>query len=811
MAMITYDRIKIHGGFGLEVLRDFQLHIRPGHHGEVSFGGMVNADTGFTEFERKIEGREVSVDVTEDSGKTSSLFKGFARQVRIIREGELYCIEGKLASGTWLLDREPKSRSFQDVSMTYKDVVSQVLEDTPHAAAIFTVGRDVKIGKPLIQYQETDWEFIKRLASHFGSCVIPEVTDSRPRFWFGMRDGSGQAVFEETDYDSVASDTYYELGGEEAGLRRSDYIYYEVRDSRDYVIGDKAAFKQKPLVICEKHASMENGHLVFTYQMGRDAMAGTKKAYNGKISGLSLLGTVLETRGQTVKIHLDMDREQKKDTAYPYLWAPGTGNLIYCMPQVGTRVSLYFGSHDEHSAKAVNCVRTNGSSSPRLADPVMRRFATEHGKELQLFPESAGLYRTGPGQEPLQMSLSDHLELLFQSHRSFLIQAREQITFEAGKSLCLRAPLQVSLMQTGGGQAALNMNNQYDIMGVTTSLTGSVQTAYPDYEDEPKEEAKEEESFPWGRLIGNVLGGLAAVAVVAGAIALTVGTGGLAGAAIIGAVAVGGSMVIGQAVSDVMSGEVSDTKEYLFKGFVGAAAGAAGAAASGLLVPQVIAGSAMLGAGVSGAVETVVENAVFGQDTTIGELLLNFGISAVSFGVLDNIFRGGRRAAGQVAEEAVQTGGRQTDHVLGAAAGQADEVAEAAVRQADEAVDGVAKGSGAGVKSGNYSNTTFASEDKLVSHFEKHGDEFKGIYNSSDEYLQGARNVMNNGYKVEYPYKGEIRTGYVQFMGNNSKGKAKFAFVGTNNDGYITTFHTESGKTFWKLLNGENIPIINPK
>ena len=107
--------------------------------------------------------------------------------------------------------------------------------------------------------------------------------------------------------------------------------------------------------------------------------------------------------------------------------------------------------------------------------------------------------------------------------------------------------------------------------------------------------------------------------------------------------------------------------------------------------------------------------------------------------------------------------------------------------------------------------SSFASEEKLLSHYDKHGNEFKGIYNSSDKYLQGARDVMNNGYKVEYAYKGETRTGYVQFMGNNSKGKAKFAFVGTNNDGFITTFHTESGKTFWKLLNGENIPIINPK
>ncbi len=109
------------------------------------------------------------------------------------------------------------------------------------------------------------------------------------------------------------------------------------------------------------------------------------------------------------------------------------------------------------------------------------------------------------------------------------------------------------------------------------------------------------------------------------------------------------------------------------------------------------------------------------------------------------------------------------------------------------------------------SNSGFASEEKLLSHYDKHGNEFKGAYNSADEYLQGARDVMDNGYKVEYTYKGETRTGYVQFMGNNSKGNAKFAFVGTNNDGFITTFHTESGKTFWKLLNGENIPVINPK
>ena len=73
---------------------------------------------------------------------------------------------------------------------------------------------------------------------------------------------------------------------------------------------------------------------------------------------------------------------------------------------------------------------------------------------------------------------------------------------------------------------------------------------------------------------------------------------------------------------------------------------------------------------------------------------------------------------------------------------------------------------------------------------------------SADEYLSIARDVMQSGTKVQYVYKGETRTGFVQLMGNTSKGQSKFAFVGTNSQGQITTLHTKSGKDFWKTLNG---------
>jgi len=101
-----------------------------------------------------------------------------------------------------------------------------------------------------------------------------------------------------------------------------------------------------------------------------------------------------------------------------------------------------------------------------------------------------------------------------------------------------------------------------------------------------------------------------------------------------------------------------------------------------------------------------------------------------------------------------------------------------------------------------FGGANFASESKLISHFEKHGAEFGAL--SASEYLQVGREIMQNGQMVEYFYKaaGETRTGYVQFMGNNSRGQAKFGFVGTNNDGAITTIHVESGKDIWKTING---------
>jgi hypothetical protein len=108
----------------------------------------------------------------------------------------------------------------------------------------------------------------------------------------------------------------------------------------------------------------------------------------------------------------------------------------------------------------------------------------------------------------------------------------------------------------------------------------------------------------------------------------------------------------------------------------------------------------------------------------------------------------------------------------------------------------------------------FASDEFLERHFTKHGSEFKGAYDSAEEYLNGAREVIKEGIPVVYEYKGTETLGYVRFMGTSEgdvifdditcPGIAKFELVGLDKQGRIAIYYSASGKSFWKMLSGNS-------
>ena len=94
------------------------------------------------------------------------LFYGIIQNAEISHEVQFTHITIQAISGTWLMDQDCKQRSFQNTSMCYAELVDKVCCTYQGYHAMMESNSDETIGIPLIQYEETDWAFLQRVASH---------------------------------------------------------------------------------------------------------------------------------------------------------------------------------------------------------------------------------------------------------------------------------------------------------------------------------------------------------------------------------------------------------------------------------------------------------------------------------------------------------------------------------------------------------------------------------------------------------------------------------------------------------------------
>ena len=518
MVTIDYTGLRLTGALRINRLTALELHVGVNEHGWAAVEGEAG-ENALEQLQGAVAGREQVIMVRDETGAEQPLFAGVIRSAGLITYGGYNRFRIELQSGTIQMDQVKRSRSFQDVAQTYSQVAQRVASGYEDGAVIPTVGLDKPLEAPVIQYRETDWEFLKRLASWCGGVVVPETHYAYPRIWFGFPDRAFTCTFPEDCYTSGISQRYYELGGPAAGNRRADFFYYDVPSSQMCDLGWYTVFRGQEFLICEKWAKLERGELLFTYRLGKPGLGYGRKEYNDKISGMTILGEVLSTKRETVCLKLDIDEGWAPGGPYPYTWRPETGNMMYCMPQVGTRVSLYFPSCDEQAAIAVNCVRTNGSSCARMSDPSRRSFVTEHGKEMNLYPREMSFLGGANGT----VKLEDETGITFSTDKKIRIIANQSILVN-GQTLAVSAPagelvLAKGNILTGEIETTAVQSNQYDLLAASfTHMEGQVFISFEAYSDAP-----EEGGFSWSGLVQFVLGAVAVVAVVSAIVSSGIG------------------------------------------------------------------------------------------------------------------------------------------------------------------------------------------------------------------------------------------------------------------------------------------------
>jgi len=548
------------GALNIEHLTALKLHIGVNAHGWAIVEGEAG-ENALEQLSGALAGREQHILTLDESGAEKCLFAGVIREAELVRVGDYNRFHVELLSGTCLMDREVRSRSFQDVGRTYSQVAQQVCSEYSGGAAICTVGEDKTLGKPVIQYRETDWEFLMRIASHCGSILVPETHRGFPRLWFGFPDRSFTCKFPEDTYTSGISQRYYELGGSAAGYSKTDFFYYDVESPQLCDLGWYTVFKGQPFIIAEKSARLERGELIFTYRLGRPGLGWGKMLYNEKISGMTLLGEVLETSRETLKLKLDIDTGWNPGGPYPYTWRPETGNFMYCMPQVGTRVSLYCPNYDEKAAIAVNCVRTNGGSCGRMSTPSKRSFVTEHGKEMNLYPQEMSLVDADEGDILGAILMSDDDGISIVSKNTIAILALQDVAFSAPiiEVSVVDGELELAKVVYSNSIVicSVTMSNRYDFLSKLFShLEGWKLVSFVAYNDGPQL-AETDDGFNWD-LFGDIFGGAVIGLAVVGLLAIA----GVVVAAIAGVAAttalIGGACAFGMATVGTIAGGIVD-------------------------------------------------------------------------------------------------------------------------------------------------------------------------------------------------------------------------------------------------------------
>lgn len=110
------------------------------------------------------DGDDIEVYKAEADGL---LYAGKITDAKMEQDRSLHLLQLEAASYTMEWGLAPVSQSFLNLDTTYRQVMDKVLKNQKDAEILDCATKGAVIPDFLLQYEESDWNFLVRLASHF--------------------------------------------------------------------------------------------------------------------------------------------------------------------------------------------------------------------------------------------------------------------------------------------------------------------------------------------------------------------------------------------------------------------------------------------------------------------------------------------------------------------------------------------------------------------------------------------------------------------------------------------------------------------
>jgi len=431
---------------------DLEIHEEPGRHGRLLV--TVMAEEAVKEYIlHEGEGAVSLLYLKEES--LNCLFRGTVRHMKVAAAAETYYIHLEAETGSFRMDIDKDTLSFQDTAMTSHQLFAKLMEFYPGSQILLSVP-DQPMGRIALQYQETFWEFLKRMASAYGAQLFADSTSQTIRIRMGLWEEEEPTELEDSSYTIIRN-----TAPKEVDRQLKEQMIYQTETYEILPLGAGVRFLGQKLYVGHIDRTLKDGLLVNQYRLYFKEGLQIRKYYNPLISGISVDGAVTGIQRNQVQVQMATDALTDCQSQYYFPFstvaASADGSGWYCMPKAGDPVRIFFPVSDEKEGYAISNIQ--GQSTPSAGDPMenpdLKDITTPDGKTVK-FIENGILLAVGGGKGTITLTNDGKAEI--KATEDIEIGAAQMVTITTEGELKLTANVEIQFTSDAGSGVTVTDN-----------------------------------------------------------------------------------------------------------------------------------------------------------------------------------------------------------------------------------------------------------------------------------------------------------------------------------------------------------------
>jgi Uncharacterized protein conserved in bacteria len=433
------------------------------HHGRMILSGHIT-DEQEEEYLGALTGNVwETVQAVSIDGEVKTLFMGIVTDFSISMINDQRKLTLEIMTGSSLMDNQKHFRSYQNPAVTYEKIFKEVVTGYADSAMLFCKPYKEKSGELILQYHETDWAFLKRLASRNHQYFVADSRIKGVRVFYSMPQGEAFDIPAGSKYTMQKNICEYkEKIYQGMAVSEADCIKYIIQCREVHRIGDYTSLYGMKFYIYKIQSRYENGELIHCCYLKREKGIEVPEICNKEIVGCTLPATVTKVKEDKVQVSIINDENTQQTIniwyAYATVYSTPDGTGWYCMPEPGDMVRLTLPQQQERDAFVVNAVHLETDSSDRK-DPSYKVLKSKYQKEVRFTPDSIVI----TNNKGTRIELTDAEGIHIVSEHAVMLEAAEDLTISSEKgSLIVAGDSFVNFKQKG---TSIQLDNGISFVG----------------------------------------------------------------------------------------------------------------------------------------------------------------------------------------------------------------------------------------------------------------------------------------------------------------------------------------------------------